>query len=150
WKTKVEADLITRAQLRKRLEVLMKEDFDEKKYARDLKALKRLGLLAEGQDPLEMAKSYLGEGIMAYYDPKTKKLYMVDGVSPNAQRPVILHELIHALEDQYVDLQKLQDAVKDDSDRSFATVCVIEGSAETARALYEQAHPGYAKLYREE
>src|SRR5204863_2366817 len=103
-----------------RLEAFMKEDFDPKKYERDLKSLRRLGLLGPKQDPMQMTKDYYGAGIQGYYDQKTKKLYLIDGITSDAQRPPILHELIHALEDQYVDLQKLGEAVKDDSDKSFA------------------------------
>ena len=63
----------------------------------------------------------------------------------------MLHELIHALEDQYIDLEQAIEAVEKDGDRVFAMKCVIEGSAEHARiAIYEKVHPDIAKLSHEE
>ena len=150
WKTKVEADLLTRPQLAKRLEEMIKDDFDPKEYDRDLKALRRLGLLTAQQDPIELTKKFLEVGIAGYYDPKTKKLYLIDGLTGDAQRPTILHELTHAIEDQYIDLEKTQDAIKKDQDKSFALKCAIEGSAETARAIYDEEHPEYQRLSQQE
>ena len=48
----------------------------------------------------------LQEMVAGYFDPDAKRLYLIAGVNGEAQRPVILHELIHALEDQYYDLKK--------------------------------------------
>ena len=62
----------------------------------------------------------------------------------------MLHELIHALEDQYIDLEARQKPVEKDSDALFALKCAEEGSAEHARKLYEKAHPDVAKLSHQE
>ena len=40
-----------------------------------------------------------------------KTLYLLRGFSPDGARPVIFHELIHALEDQYFDLDARLEAV---------------------------------------
>jgi hypothetical protein len=150
WKSKVEADVLTRAQLMKRLEEMIKDELDPKEYERDLKTARRLGLLTAEQDPIEMTKKFLSLGIAGYFDPKTKKLYLIDGLTGDAQRPTILHELTHALEDQYIDLEKTQEAIKKDQDKMFALKCVIEGSAETARSIYDKEHPDYARLSQQE
>ena len=150
WKHDVPADLLTRAQLKVKLEEMIKEDFKPDDYARDVKILRRMGLLTPDEDPLEISKRFLEKGIAGFYNPKTKRLYLIDGLSGDGQRPTILHELIHALEDQYIDLEKTQKAVEEDSDRIFAVKCAIEGSAETARALYEKDHPAVAILSRKE
>ncbi len=145
WKHDVPADLLTRDQLKKQLEEMIKEDFKPDEYERDLKILRRLGLLTAEEDPLEMTKRFLEQGVAGFYNPKTKRLYIIDGLSVDAQRPTMLHELIHALEDQYIDLEARQKAVEKDSDLLFAMKCTIEGSAEHARKLYEKAHPDVAK-----
>ena len=150
WKQDVPADLISRAELKTHLERMIKEELVPAEYERDVKLMRRFGLLKADEDALEMEKKFLESGILAYYDPKTKRFYMVDGISPEAQRPTILHELVHALEDQYIGLEKRQDALKDDSDGLFALKCVLEGSAEHGRSLYEKDHPEVAALMRKE
>src|SRR5271165_7153777 len=41
----------------------------------------------------------------AFYDPKTKTVNLLDWVRPELQRPVLAHELTHALQDQTIDLR---------------------------------------------
>jgi hypothetical protein len=69
---------------------------------------------------------------MGYYDPKTKVLYVVDGAPEEFVGLTIMHELVHALQDQYVNLDSLEHIVGDD-DRAAAVQAVIEGEA-----TYEQ------------
>jgi hypothetical protein len=51
----------------------------------------------------------LKEQIEAYYDSKTKTVNLLDWVSVEEQKPVLAHELTHALQDQHVDLEKWGD-----------------------------------------
>jgi hypothetical protein len=150
WKQKVPADLLSREQLKERLAKMAKEDLDAEEYARAVKILRRLGMLKEGEDPLEMELKFLEAGIAGYYDPKTKRLYVIDGLSGEGQRPTIFHELIHALDDQYLDLEKETDAREKDADALFAFKCAIEGCAEHGRQLYERANPAVAARSRQE
>ena len=80
---------------------------------------RRLGLLAADEDPIAMTlEAFLEQGIAGYYDPKTKRhFYVIDGLSGEGQRPTILHELVHALEDQYFDLEKQVEPLEKDGDR---------------------------------
>lgn len=150
WKQDVPADLLTREQLKQHLEKMIQDEFKPDEYARDKKILQRLGMIVGDEDPLEMEKAFLEQGIAGFYDPKTKRLYIIDGLSVEGQRPTILHELIHALEDQHYGLEKIQRAVEKDSDKLFAVKCMVEGSAERARKLYEQTHPEVARVSRKD
>jgi len=76
----------------------------------------------------------LTEQIMGYYDPKTKVLYMVSGAPPEYAGVTLMHELVHALQDQYVNLDSLQRVTGDD-DRAAAVQAIIEG-----QATYEQIY----------
>jgi hypothetical protein len=147
WKKKVPADMLSREELLANLEEMQKEELDEEEYAKDLKILRRVGMLSETDDPLAMMKRYLGAGIQGYYDPEKDNFFMIDGLSIEGQRPVIFHELTHALDDQYVDLHALTEKLKKDEDRMFAFKCTIEGCAEHARELYEEEHPDVAAAY---
>ena len=66
------------------------------------------------------------------YDPHTKVLYVVDGAPKDMAGITITHELVHALQDQYISLDSIQ-KVRDDNDRLSAAQSVFEG-----QAVYEQ------------
>jgi hypothetical protein len=68
------------------------------------------------------------EQIVGFYDPETKKLYVVDGSKPDQLGFVIEHELVHALQDQYTNLDSLLH-IKGDDDRVLAAQSVMEGQA---------------------
>ena len=76
----------------------------------------------------------LTEQIMGFYDPKTKVLYVVDGAPEEYVGITIMHELVHALQDQYVNLDSLEQPT-DNDDRSLAAQAIVEG-----QATYEQAY----------
>ncbi|MFV1958774.1 MAG: hypothetical protein ACC662_05105, partial [Planctomycetota bacterium] len=148
WKEVVPADLLTREQLQANLEKMVAEEIEPEEIERDTRILRRLGLLGPDEDPLAMILEMQREMVAGYYNPKEKKLYLVEGMIGEGQKPVILHELIHALEDQYIDLEKRAKRWKEDANRLFAEKCVEEGSAEHARGLYEKARPEAARAYR--
>jgi hypothetical protein len=91
-------------------------------------AYKLLGMLPDSMDLTTEMKSLLAEQIVGFYDPKTKVLYVVDS-APSAELGVVItHELVHALQDQYINLDSIQNA-EGDNDRESAADAVIEGQA---------------------
>ena len=74
----------------------------------------------------------LEEQIVGYYDPKTKVLYVVDDAPKEMAGITITHELVHALQDQYISMDSVQ-RIRDDNDRLSAAQAVFEG-----QAVYEQ------------
>lgn len=91
-------------------------------------ALKRLGLIPDSMNLRGFLLDLYAEQIAGYYDPETKVLYVVDGADETIARITIRHELIHALQDQYVNLDSIQQS-REDSDRLTAAMAVIEGQA---------------------
>jgi hypothetical protein len=71
----------------------------------------------------------LTEQVVGYYDPKAKTLYVVDGADEQVVGITITHELIHALQDQYVDLDSIQKSGSN-NDRLAAAQALIEGEAQ--------------------
>jgi len=72
------------------------------------------------------------EQVGAYYDPETGTIFQVSNqLSKAARRFIYLHEGVHALQDQYYDLEKMQQNVAEEStlDRRLAFNFVIEGHA---------------------
>ncbi|MEP6904540.1 MAG: hypothetical protein ABI875_00575 [Gemmatimonadales bacterium] len=95
-------------------------------------AYKRLGMVPDTLDLKKFLVDLLTEQIIGYYDPKTKVLYVVNGSPPEAASITITHELVHALQDQYISLDSTQ-KVEGQNDRQSAAQAVFEG-----QAVYEQ------------
>lgn len=95
-------------------------------------AYKRLGMVPDTLDLKKFLVDLLTEQIVGYYDPKTKVLYVVNGSPPEAASITITHELVHALQDQYISLDSTQKA-EGQNDRQSAAQAVFEG-----QAVYEQ------------
>jgi hypothetical protein len=95
-------------------------------------AYKLLGMIPDTMDLTAEMKTLLSEQIVGFYDPKTKVLYVVDSAPAAEIGVVITHELVHALQDQYINLDSLQNA-EGDNDRTTAADAVIEG-----QAVYDQ------------
>jgi hypothetical protein len=149
WKRDVPADLLSRAQLRENFLKEIEEEYTPEELERDTKVLRRLGLLTAHEDPIQLQLDMFQEMAGGFYDPKVGKLFIIEGMAGEAQKPVILHELVHALEDQWFDLELRVRPLEYDPDRLFAEKCLEEGSAEHARELYQKAHPDIDKLYND-
>lgn len=108
------------------------KQFDDERSQEDLAAqqilLRRLGLIPDTLDFRKMMLDLYTEQIVGFYDPKTKVLYVVDGAKPEQLGFVIEHELVHALQDQYTNLDSLLH-LKGDDDRVLAAQSVMEGQA---------------------
>ena len=76
--------------------------------------LKKFGLLDRDFALKPFLLELLDEQIEAYYDSKTKTVNMLDWVDIEEQKPVLAHELTHALQDQHTDLEKWSDQTPDD------------------------------------
>lgn len=91
-------------------------------------AYKRFGLLPDTLQLREFLLSLLEEQIVGYYDPGTKVLYVVEGAPRDIANLTLTHELVHALQDQYVDLREYQRA-EGENDMQSAAQAVFEGQA---------------------
>jgi hypothetical protein len=95
-------------------------------------AYKRFGLIPDTLKLQPFMESLLLEQIVGFYDPHTKILYIVDGSAKDLVATIVTHELVHALQDQYISLDSVQKALGD-NDRTTAAQSVFEG-----QAVYEQ------------
>jgi hypothetical protein len=110
--------------------------FDEETPAQEISgeesAYKLLGLLPDTLNLRNFFLAVLTEQVIGYYDPAAKVLYVVKGADEKTVGITITHELVHALQDQYVNLDSIQKSTND-NDRLTAAQAVIEGQAQ-----YEQ------------
>lgn len=113
-KSPVKRQLTTRAEVEKYLDGKFDDDEGAKRLQRDEIVLKKFGLLDRDFDLRPFLTALLKEQIEAYYDAKTKTVNMLDWVDADEQKPVLAHELTHALQDQHADLEKWDDQTPDD------------------------------------
>jgi len=99
----------------------------------------RLGLVPDDLDLEPLIRSLLLEQVVGYYDPARDTLYVVDRVDPDLVEPVLLHEIVHALQDQYVDLDSLMAANRERNDRGTAAQAAMEGHATFAMLEWQLA-----------
>ena len=89
---------------------------------------RRFGLISDTLQLRPFMLELLTEQVVGYYDPATKVLYVVDGADPAMVGVTVTHELVHALQDQYLNLDSIQ-KITGDNDRQVAAQAVIEGQA---------------------
>ena len=82
------------------------EDEDAKRLRRSELVLKKFGLLPRDFDLGKFLVMLLKEQVAGYYDPKTKTVNLLDWLGLDQQKPVLAHELTHALQDQSFNLEK--------------------------------------------
>ena len=105
----VKRKLISRDQINKYLTKKFDEDKSTKRLERSEIVLKKFGLLDHDFHLRPFLLSLLTEQIAGFYDNKTKTVNLLDWIPPDQQKPVLAHELTHALQDQKVDLNKWSD-----------------------------------------
>ena len=87
-----------------------------------------LGLLPDTLDLRALLLDLYTEQVVGYYDAETDRLYVVANVPSDALEPVLAHELVHALQDQHIDLDSLV-ARDRGNDRQTAAQAAVEGHA---------------------
>ncbi|WP_058188102.1 hypothetical protein [Terracidiphilus gabretensis] len=113
-KATVGRKLTSRAEVESYLKGKFDEDEGAKRLQRGEIVLKKFGLLDHDFDMKPFLLALLTEQIEAYYDSKTKTVYLLDWMQPDDQESVLAHELTHALQDQRVDLEKWNDQTPND------------------------------------
>jgi hypothetical protein len=147
----VKRALVSREQAMKYIESRMGSDEDAQRLNRSALVLKKFGLLPPDFDLQTFLVALLREQVAGYYDPKSKTVNLLDWVDGDVQRPVLAHELTHALQDQSCNLdrwlkdgprgQKKDSDVQDD-EALAARQAVSEGQAMVVLTDYELAPLG--------
>jgi hypothetical protein len=103
--------------------------------------LKKLGLAPPDFNLRELMIRLLTEQVAGYYDPKTQQFHLADWIDVDGQKPIMAHELTHALQDQHFNLRRFEHWPKGDSDAELAVHALIEGDASLTMAVYVSRSP---------
>jgi len=159
-KREVKRKLANRDEVQSYIKKSIKDDKDAKRLERSSAVLKKFGLLPRNFDLPSFLVAMLREQVAGYYDPKTKTVYLLNWLDVDSQKPVLAHELTHALQDQSFGIEKwMKEAeppdnkkgdpspadIKDDEE-SEARQAVIEGQAMVVLLDYSLAPTGKTLL----
>src|SRR5215470_2312722 len=133
------------AQSRTEIQHMIVRNLDEESTPAELHGaevvLKSFGLAPADFQYRSFLIKLLTEQVAGYYDPKAQQFYLADWIELEGQKPVMAHELTHALQDQHFNLKRFENWPKGDSDAELAAHALIEGDATLAMTLYMAKHP---------
>jgi hypothetical protein len=126
-KNPIKKGLSTREEILSYLKQRIEKEFPLEEILAEERLLKRLGLIPEDLVLYDFMLELLTEQVAGYYDPYTKTFYIADWLPLAIQKPVMAHELMHALQDQYFELEKFLEDEGDNDDQTLARNALVEG-----------------------
>ena len=129
----------SRAQLEAFLEDELAEQLPPEKAEALGATYSRLGLLPDTLQLDGLLRKLYMEQVVGYYDPEADTLFVLEDVPPAEARTVLVHELVHALQDQHLDLDSLTSSLREQNDASNAARAAIEGQATLVMAEWTLA-----------
>ena len=158
---KVKRRLAKRDEVQSYIKKSMKDDKDAKRLERSSAVLKKFGLIPRNFDLCTFLVTMLREQVAGYYDEKTKTVNLLNWLDVEQQKPVLAHELTHALQDQSFGIEKWMKGSAEDADNkkddpspadiendeeTSARQAVVEGQAMVVLLDYSLAPAGKTLL----
>ena len=137
----VQSSAQSRAEIERALIKSLDDDTTPAEIHANEVTLKKLGLAPIDFQYRALMLRVLTEQVAGYYDPKTRQFHLADWIDLDGQKPIMAHELTHALQDQHFNLRRFEHWPKGDSDAELAAHALIEGDATLAMALYVANNP---------
>lgn len=120
-----------RVSLRKQLEETLSRDLRSGLLDKEGEVMRWLGLLPQNVDYRQSLINSEIASLAGFYDPKLKTIFIGDWINPILAEPVLVHEIVHAFQDQQLNLQEFQGdkIARLDLDFSTARHTLLEGEA---------------------
>ena len=144
----VKHQLISEADVKRRFNENVDKAAAQRLVSSEL-VLKKFGYLPANFDLKAFLTGPRPKRVLAFYDPKTKMVNLLNFVEISEQMPILSHELTHALQDQNYDLLKFRKynaqrqppppkmrVDTDDDEEGDARLAVVEGQAEVVHFDY--------------
>jgi hypothetical protein len=132
-KNPVQIGFLNRDQLKQKLIEEFDAEWSPEDRRTDQELMVMLGFLEPTDDLYKIELDLLTEQVAGFYDPKDKELYLISGEQTlgAVDRYTMAHELTHALQDQYYQLDQPPWDVEEshNDDELTATSCLAEGDA---------------------
>ncbi len=123
--------LRSRDDVRRYIIAKLNQELPPQKLAGVQEAYRLFGLLPDTLELGPVITDLLSQQVVGFFDPDSAMLFVVEGSDPVQVRLVVAHELVHALQGQYLPLASML-ASKGDNDLSTAIQSTLEGQANYA------------------
>ena len=124
----VRIEMRSRNELVHYLENKLDEELTEKEARATVDAYALFGLVPSTLDLREVLLGLYTEQVAGFYEPDSTALFVLNDQPEASLQGLLVHELVHAVQDQWVDLDALTDP-KLGNDRATAAHAAIEGHA---------------------
>lgn len=111
------------------------EEKDREDLAKQAQALQALGFVDSVSQVEQGQRALLEAGVLGFYDPESDELVVRGGPLTPMTRQTIAHELTHALDDQWFDLDNAAYDEHDD-ELGFGITALAEGNARRVDEAY--------------
>jgi hypothetical protein len=105
------------------------EEYPGQALEREASLLKHLGLIPQQLDYRGTLQDFVTAQVAGYFDPHKDRFVLASWLANIMQRPIIAHELTHALQHQHFGLRSALKRIPDNDDATIARSAVIEGDA---------------------
>jgi hypothetical protein len=124
----IRAERRSREQLESYLLFKLDQDLPAQEAAHLTRVYSFVGLVEEDLDLRGLLVSVYEEQVAGFYDPDSTALFVMDDMPEETLESVLIHELVHAVQDQTANLDSLT-AEERGNDRQAAAQSAIEGHA---------------------
>ncbi len=137
FKAPVEVTLLADAAFRARLKGEEEEDSAETKeeLLTTQRVLEGLGLLEKGIDLEKAVETLYGDAVAGFYDTESDDLVVRGEKLTPSVRTTLVHELVHAVQDQHFDIDR-EDLDDRDDEAAQGLTGLVEGDAVRIEELY--------------
>lgn len=103
-----------------------------------MRTLVAVGLMDESRNLADRLVDFYVSQVVAFYDPAPRRFFVIRGaesafggagMEDMADRLILSHELMHALQDETLRLDRRLRDLRDNTDRTLALECLLEGEA---------------------
>jgi hypothetical protein len=96
--------------------------------AADEEVAKLLAVLPSDYDMMAEMLALVESQVGGFYDPSTKRFYLMEAFGGDMAKVILAHELTHALDDQIYGLDEGLEAIEGNTDAQWSYHAVVEGS----------------------
>lgn len=108
---------------------------DKEEIAKITRVLRALDLIEPGVDLEKAQQALLGGAVVGFYDLEAKELFVRGADISPAVRQTLVHELVHALQDQHFDVHRPELGKQEDEAEQVFTG-LVEGDAVRIERMY--------------
>lgn len=148
-KREVHCELQNRDQVEHYLKNELQKKAPQKKIRAEAAIFNLLGLIPPDFDYVSGLIKLYTDQLGGYYDPEKKSYVMAAWMPEMMQMTIAVHELTHALQDQYFDLKHLVDPENATNDEQLARSALVEGDATAVMIDYSRSLFGQGSIATE-